>query len=461
MRVLLINRNDFIDGGADRVFLNTVELLQVASCELQDATLAPSPATEGSAGESLSRLVGRVGGEVHRDAGVGVGTFDVDTFTRRSANLDMASDPRTLSVFGKLRLMGPYLYNRKVAKALDRKIRDFRPDVAHVHLIFGTLSISVLKVLKQHRVPVVMTLHDYRLICPANAMLDRHGLVCERCKGGRYYNCLIHRCSGGNLFFSAIIMLESWMRKYLYIPLKLVDYFIFVSQFALDKHLQSEPRYALKSSRLYNMTFPVPDQPAHRGDYLLYFGRLSSEKGILTLIEAANITGLQLKIAGSGPQEVELERTISERSESFTERSEVIREPQANCSPSGSEVILLGYRTGPDLEQLIRNCSFVVVPSVWYENNPMSVVEAFMHGKPVIGSRIGGIPELVTSETGFLFEPGNPDSLVGAIKKAVNLTDDEYISMSENCRGFARKNFDRDRHLSQLTGIYQQLVNHA
>jgi glycosyltransferase involved in cell wall biosynthesis len=103
----------------------------------------------------------------------------------------------------------------------------------------------------------------------------------------------------------------------------------------------------------------------------------------------------------------------------------------------------------------------VVVPSEWYENNPMSVVEAFALGKPVIGSRIGGIPELVTPETGFLFEAGNPDSLAEAMTRANAIQTDEYEKMSDACREFARKNFSREQHLEQLMDVYQQAINRA
>ena len=426
MRVLQINRNDFVDGGADRVFLNTIALLQ-------HSELSPS-------------LV---------EGGVGVGMFEVDTFTRQDVGLDPKVNPRKLSIIAKLRLIFPYLYNRKVASALTKKISEFHPDIAHIHLIFGTLSVSVLKTLKRHKVSVVMTLHDYRLICPANAMLDRHGKVCEKCTGSRYYNCLINRCSEGNLFHSAVIMLEAYIRKYLYRPLKLVDHFIFVSQFARHKHLESEPRYALKSSHLYNFHNHLNETPTIRGDYFLYYGRISQEKGILTLIEAALRTSIRLIIAGSGPQEEE----ILERLRDFEEAR--LRDRGTERPRDLATIEFVGFKSGADLELLIRNSEFVIVPSQWYENNPMSIVESFSMGKPVIGSRIGGIPELVTPETGFLFEVGNTNSLMEAIAKAQHLSAEDYERMSQSCRDFANKHFNQHLHLEQLTRIYQNVVKKA
>jgi len=454
MRVLLINRNDFVDGGADRVFLNTVEMLKEScdSCERYDGC------------DRYDCYDSYDGGNNHNNHNThnphnnhnthNYYNLSTATFTRRDAGLNNMPDPRTLSFRGKLKTAGRYLYNKQVARELDKKIKEFKPDIAHVHLIFGTLSGSVLTTLKKHGVPVVMTLHDYRLICPANAMLDRHGKVCEKCRKSRYYNSLIHRCSEGNFFFSGLIMLEAYLRKWFFKPVKNIEHFIFVSEFAHNKHIGFDKRYAGKSSLLYNMAEEKPEPEPIRGDYLLYLGRLSKEKGLLTLLDAVKELDVKLLIAGSGSQENELRKIIHERSESFAERSEVIH-------PSAARIILLGYRTGAALESLIRNCSYVVLPSEWYENNPMSVVESFALGKPVIASRIGGIPELVTDETGFLFEPGNPASLSETIEKAINLTDEEYRKMSNNCLTFAHQNFNREQHFQQLMRIYEQAIRRA
>ncbi len=430
MRVLLINRNDFIDGGADRVFLNTYDLLK-------DANASFPSLPKGGVGEGTIKP--------------GEGIL-VDKFTRADVGLSDVN-PRTLGWWAKLRLVREYLYNKKVALALDNKIKDFRPDVAHIHLIFGTLSVSVLRMLKKCGIPVVMTLHDYRLICPVNAMLDRHGKVCERCKGKSYYNCLTHRCSEGNLFFSAVIMLEAYLRKYLIRPLKLVDHFIFVSEFARNKHIQFEPRYAAISSHLFNMAEPIIKTPTVRGDYFLYYGRLSREKGILTLIAAAKKANVNLVIAGSGPQESELLAYLQK-----TDNPQPItRNPQ----PATCNISLVGFKSGTALKDLIAGCAFVVVPSEWYENNPMTVVEGFSYGKPVIGSDIGGIPELVSKETGFLFEMGNIYSLAKALTKANSLSIEDYKKMSDSCRSFALKHFDQKYHFESLRGIYQQAINRA
>jgi glycosyltransferase involved in cell wall biosynthesis len=238
-------------------------------------------------------------------------------------------------------------------------------------------------------------------------------------------------------------MLEAYMRKYLLRPLKLANHFIFVSQFAQSKHLEFDPRYALKSSHLYNMNIPVHENPINKGTYFLYYGRLSREKGLLTLIDAAKTAGIKLIIAGTGPQEEEIKRLRDFKT----------------ISPGEEEIKMecVGFKSGTELESLIRGCSFVIVPSEWYENNPMSVIESYALGKPVIGSRIGGIPELVTPDNGFLFDPGNPECLADVLRKAENIPLEDYTKMSIACREFASKNFDRSLHFEGLSRIYHQV----
>lgn len=400
MRVLLVNRNDYVDGGADRVFLNTYDGLQVSGYRLQ-----------------------------------------VDKFTRSDVDTLSFASPKDLSLIGKIRSIGGYLYNKKVARKLENKIQNFKPDVAHVHLIFGTLSLSVLKVLKKHKVPVVMTVHDYRLICPVNAMLDRHGKVCELCQGKKYYKCLTKRCSEGNIFYSAMAMLEAYMRKYVIKPLKLVDHFIFVSRFARDKHIEFVPQYGNKSSHLYNMTEGEEKPEVVRGKYILYFGRLSKEKGLSTLFKAMDRVSCELWVVGSGPMEEEV-RTITH-----------------NSQPKTHNIKFLGFKKNSELTNLIRNSAFVVVPSEWYENNPMTIVEAFSMGKPVIGANIGGIPELVNEETGFLFESGNKKDLARVIKMANNISDEEYQRRAIACYGFHQGNFNKKQHLQNLINTYKNQVS--
>ena len=403
MKVLLINRSHFIGGGADRVYLNTGELLQENNYE-------------------VAYFSAKNEYNIHAEHS----QFFVENIT-----------PRNLSIFEKIRSARKYLYNTEASENINNLINEFKPDIAHIHLFYGTLSASIIKVLKKHKIPIVITIHDYRLLCPANAMLDRHGVICEKCKKNRFYNCTLKRCSGGNIFYSSIITVEAYMRRFTIVPLKLIDHFIFVSQFSLNKHISFDKRYSNKSSLLYNFTDSSTNNSFIKGDYLLYYGRLSKEKGIINLINAAKGTNAQLKIAGSGPQ-----------------KNEILNEIK------GFENIeYVGFRSGLELTQLIEKCSFVVVPSEWYENNPMTIVEAFSLGKPVIGSNIGGIPELVCDDTGIIFESGIISSLSDAIYQAEITDMDEYKRISNNCLKFSEKHFSKENHFQSLVSIYQSLIN--
>jgi len=403
MRILLINRNHYIDGGADRVYLNTGELLKDNNYEVAYFSTQ---------------------NEKNLDS-------DYSSFFVKNIN------PKSAGIAQKLISVNKYLYNTDASKKLSKLILQFNPDIAHIHLFYGALSASILSTLKKHKIPIVITIHDYRLLCPANAMLDRHGKICEKCKNNRFYNCTIKRCSGGNLFNSSIITVEAYIRQFAIVPLKLINHFIFVSQFSLNKHISFDNRYSHKSSHLYNFTDSPTNESFIKGDYLLYYGRLSREKGLINLINTVKRTNTKLKIAGTGPQ-----------------KEEIINEIKAF-----NNIEYVGFKSGEELNELIMNCSFVVVPSEWYENNPMTIVEAFSLGKPAIGSNIGGIPELVSDDTGIIFESGNVFSLSDAIYHAETIGIDDYYRISNNCLKFSRKHFSSKNHLQSLIKLYKSIIN--
>ena len=164
---------------------------------------------------------------------------------------------------------------------------------------------------------------------------------------------------------------------------------------------------------------------------------MSKEKGILNLINAAKKTNSKLKIAGEGPQ----------------------KETILNAIDGFSNIEYLGFKSGKELNDLIFSSSFVVVPSEWYENNPMTIVESFLLSKPVIGSNIGGIPELITNSTGFIFESRSESSLCEAINSAMNITNREYNILSVNCLNFAKKYFNQQNHLNELLTVYKKVKN--
>lgn len=405
MRILLINRNHFIGGGADRVYLNTGKSLEENGHDVSYFSTTHE--------QNVASIYG-------------------DYFVN-----DVK--PRNGNFYSKIKGVKKYLYNNEAVDNLERLIKDFKPEVAHLHLFYGALSASVLKTLKDNKVPVVITIHDYRLLCPVNAMLDKEGLICEKCKNDKFYNCIAKRCSEGNVFQSTVVTAEAYMRKFIFDPLTYINHFIFVSQFSRNKHISFDRRYENKSSHLYNFSNPSENEKGSKEDYLFYYGRLSKEKGILNLINAAKKTKSKLIIAGDGPQKEE----VLDKIKGF------------------ANIEYVGFKSGAELNDLIAKSSFVVVPSEWYENNPMTIVESFLLGKPVIGANIGGIPELVNNKTGFIFDSTNEASLCEAINSAKIMTNEEYSTLSDNCAIFAKQCFDKQTHLKDLIEIYKKVKNES
>lgn len=334
-----------------------------------------------------------------------------------------------------------YFWNRRAARALERLLQAEKPDLAHVHLIWGGLSPSVLRVLRRHRIPVVHTAHDYRLVCPGYIFRDGAGKVCERCRRGHYLPCLKHRCAKGSLPQSLLMTLEMYTRQLFHNPLRLIDGFIFVSRFARERHLAHDRHFAnARSAVIYN-AMPMPQHPAQTpGDEYLYFGRLSREKGVDTLIDAfLRLPDLHLKVVGTGPLEDALRAKVA--------------------AAGASNISFCGYMNWSQLQPVIAASRFVMVPSEWYENNPLTVIEAYAAGRPVIGARIGGIPEIVPDgETGYLFPSGETDALCEVLRRAAALTDEQYAGLSRAAFSFFREHFNEEKACLAVEAFYREVL---
>lgn len=407
MKILQINNNHFIKGGADRVYFNTARLLKEHGHDVQFFSAA-NP--------------NNVAAE-HADKFVPVNDNRQNNFLKKIAG---AKD---------------YIYNKDAYKNLSELLAEYKPDIAHLHLFYGGLSGAILKALKKHNIPVVQTLHDYRLLCPANAFLDSHNQICEKCRNKSYYQCATNKCLEGNFFYSSILSIEAYSRKYFIDPLDYVNHFIFVSRFSQQKHIDFDKRYTDKSSHLYNFT-SIPEQLTGSGNdnYFLFFGRLSIEKGIGSLLTAAKKSKIKLKIAGTGPLEKEV----------------------IDFAKENDNIEFLGHQSGDALTRLIKSAFFIVVPSEWYENNPMTVIEAYALGKPVIGAAIGGIPEIViNNENGFLFRSRDSDDLADVLLKAKQMDNITYEKMCANARRFAEIHFSAEAHYVKLMDVYNQTVKNV
>ncbi|MFH2136781.1 MAG: glycosyltransferase family 4 protein, partial [Patescibacteria group bacterium] len=286
-------------------------------------------------------------------------------------------------------------YSFEAKRKLERLILKTKPDIAHLHNISHHLSPSIFGVLKKYKIPVVQTLHDYQLVCP-NFKLFTEGAVCERCKKYRYWNAIIHRCIHNSRLQSCIEAKEMFFHKACQFYEKGVQCFVTPSKFLAEKLAVWGIKSKVENIPLFLDTnqFEPKYEP---GDYVVYFGRLVKEKGLDVLLRALSGTEIKLKIVGDGPEK-----------EKLKVQSEKIK----------VNVEFVGHKNGKDLHDLIRGSKFVVLPSVWYENYPMSLLESGAFGKAVVGSRLGGIPEIIhDGENGFLAEPGNVDDLREKIQR--------------------------------------------
>ncbi|MFO7654006.1 MAG: glycosyltransferase [Candidatus Krumholzibacteriia bacterium] len=346
------------------------------------------------------------------------------------------------------------VWNREAARRLDGLIRAARPDVAHLHNVYHHLSPSILPVLARHRIPAAMTLHDLRLLCPAIHML-RRGQLCERCRGGRFHQAVLGACVKESRAASLLAAVETAHQRWRRLYERHVAVFLCPSRFLLEKHVA----WGFAPDRLRHLPNFVdtgwwrpPPDAAPVEDAYLYFGRLSREKGLTTLLEAharweaagpGTVEGEpphpdgppHLWIAGSGPQEDELRR-----------RSGELRLRR---------VEFLGSLEREELRRRLWRCRFTVIPSEWYENAPMAVLESLAAGRPVVGTSLGGIPELVQDgRTGVLAPARDPAALLQALRRARALPSEAATA----ARLWAETHARRDQHMERLAEILAGLA---
>ncbi len=342
------------------------------------------------------------------------------------------------SISAIIKSINRLIYSKEAKFKIRKLINDTRPDIAHIHGIGHELSPSILDEIKSNKIPIVQTLHDYSLVCP-NTNFVSNGKICEACKGGRYYQIIIKKCKRNSMKASGLACLIHYIRKITRIYERNIDIYISPSKFLKNKLLD----HGVKKEIVYIPNFlnqnDIP-QDGKSQNYCVYAGRLHPIKGITTLIHAAEkYQGNIIYIAGDGESRFEIE--------------ELIKYHQLD------HVQLLGHLPGKELFEIISNSSFTVLPSECYENYPMSIVESFAIGKPVIASNIGAIPDLVRDGwNGLLFEPKNADQLAGKMKY---LFDHPELAKSMGLNGKNSVSIENspDRHYQQIYDLYNRLIN--
>jgi len=326
------------------------------------------------------------------------------------------------------------IYSTEAARRLRDLIAVFRPQVAHAHNIYHHLSPSVLVELRRQNIPIVLTLHDLKLICPAYKM-HTQGAVCEGCRGGALRNVIKHRCIKNSTPMSALVWLESTIHKALDLYMGTVTKFVAPSRFFLAKFAE----WGVDTSRFVHIpnsvdaeALPPDGEP---GDAFVYVGRLVPEKGVATLIRAAALARVRLRIVGAGPQETELRQLAGEL---------------------GGVVEFTGFLSGGALRAAISSARAVVLPSELYENAPISVMEASALARPIVGADIGGIPELIRrGETGFVFTSGSVDSLVDVLTQVQRLPMSTLRRIGMAGREWMRAEFSPGAYRDRMMALYQ------
>jgi glycosyltransferase involved in cell wall biosynthesis len=328
-------------------------------------------------------------------------------------------------------------YSRPVFRELTNLLASFEPEVLHVHNFFPTISPAIYFAAVECGVPVVQTLHNYRLLC-ANAMLFRDGRPCEDCVGHSFLPGVLHACYRGSRAGSAIVGASTTVHAALGTWSNRIDRYIVLTQFAAQK-LGSDRIPAEKIRIKPNFASDRGRGPG-QGGFALYVGRLSSEKGIETIL-AADSSGYlptPVHIVGDGPLRVDVERA---------------------CARPGSRLVYLGRMLRSQVVEQMQNAVVLLVPSLCYEGFPVAMVEALSFGLPIIASRIGGLPEIVQDgHSGLLFEPGNPSALLQVLSSFAGDTS-RIEEMRQACRNQFDLNYTEQRNYDMLIGIYNELLD--
>ena len=331
------------------------------------------------------------------------------------------------------------IYSKSNYKKMIEAIEDFKPDVIHVNNFQRQLSASIIKAANDKNIPVVFTAHDVQAICPAITMMDNDKNVCELCMRGKYLNCIKKSCNKGSKAKSIIGALEGYYYRSNDIYNKKINYIITPSEFYRTKFIEdgTKPEHV---EAIHNFILASDyDVKTEIGDYALYFGRLSKEKGINNLIEAfAKCKDGKLYIAGEGPEKDNIEKFIKD-------------------NKLGKRVKLLGFLNKEQMTEQVRKARFIVVPSIWYENCPYSVMETLAIGKPVIGADIAGIPELViNNENGFTYKYDDVNELSDKMK--ILFEDESLVKKFSKKAKELSKQYDKEEYYKKINRIYKNVI---
>ncbi|MFC1709279.1 glycosyltransferase family 4 protein [Candidatus Omnitrophota bacterium] len=331
------------------------------------------------------------------------------------------------------------IYSFRSRNNISRLIRQHRPEIVHIFDIQNNISPSIIDEIKRFKIPIVKTLSSPKMICASNALFNFQTCqICEKCKNKRYYHVLLERCTDGTLSTGLAKALEMFIHHRLLHVFDKIDLLVSPSMFIINKlkEMGFNKRIIFIPHPVDIESFNPQFEPIERS--IIYFGRLSKEKGARLLLEAIKGLNVNLKIAGCGPEEQSL-------------REKASRENIKNVS-------FLGHLKREALQKEIKSSMFSVSPSLCYESFGYSIAESFCLGKTVIASKLGAFNELVSDhETGLLFDPGNINELRNKIEflsKNQNLC----VQLGKNARKWVESHLSEEKYYNQLIDAYESLI---
>ena len=402
MKILLVNKFHYLKGGSEKYYFELANLLkekghQIAFFSMQN----------------------------EKNIKTGEKEYFVDEI-----DLNTGSKLKALDV----------IYSKENKKKMTEALEDFKPDIVHINNFQRQLSESIIDAINEKNIPIVFTAHDVQAVCPAITMLDRNKQICELCMKGKYFNCIKKKCIKNSNLKSILGAIEGKYYRLRKVYNKKISYIITPSEFYKEKLIEDGENE--KNVEAIHNFIHLEDYNLETSDkgYGLYIGRLSKEKGILNLVEAfSRLQGEKLYIAGDGPEKEKIEKIIENR------------DLQDNIK-------LLGYLKQDDVKKYIKNARFIVVPSIWCENCPYSILETQAIGKPVIGADIGGIPELVKDkENGLIYKYDSIDELETKMKL---LFENQELAeqYGKKAKEYAEKFYSTETYYDKIIKIYEKVL---
>ncbi len=406
MKVLLVNKFHYMKGGSETYYFALSEMLTAYGHEVIHFSMSD----------------------------------DKNSYSPTSQYFVKNIDMNTKSKREKIKIMFGSIYSKDAYNKMNELLNKEKPDIVHLGLVHRHLTYSIVKAIREHNIPIVQSVHDMVFVCPSYMMLSK-GKVCEKCVNHSKFNCIKNKCVKNSLTKSIFAVAESrYIKKHHFYDM--ID--VFLTECKFYEAILKKANFC--KSRFQTMTNFIPKSKSIVkndciGDYYLFFGRFSPEKGIMTLLSAfeKSNSNKKLVIVGDGPLYEEINFVV-------------------NNSSKRSLISLKGAVYGKEMEELLANSRAVIVPSEWYENCPYSILESMAKSRVVVCANIGGLPELVIqNKTGFLFKPGDIDELAGLID-SLDKIDNKALLEMQNATYLRACTLSYDKYYKDLISLYNQLI---